>query len=420
MDDDRHARRFQALAESGVLFAEATTDLSRLLNLVARRFSDLLGDGCNLRLIEGEQLVPMATSHPDPHTERYLREFHDATPLQVGVGISGQVLETGEPYFEPELDLEAFSRRTTPAFATVFRKTGITGMIVVRLRARGINLGYLGLFRTTPGRRYTLDDLHLVRDLADRAALAIDNARLVEGLERRVAERTYELETANRELEAFAYSVSHDLRSPLRAIEGFSKVLEEDHGTALDADAQRTIGVIRKNTRRMSQLIDDLLRLSRLGARALEPIVLVEMRELIDSVVANLNLTEARPVEVRIAELPPARGNVDLLHQVWINLLSNAVKYSRKKPQTIVEISGTAEAGEVRYTVTDRGAGFDPKLADKLFGVFQRLHSDADFEGTGVGLALVQRIVARHGGRVWADGRLGEGATFGFALPDRR
>ncbi|MBA2541458.1 MAG: GAF domain-containing protein [Deltaproteobacteria bacterium] len=394
MDDDRHARRFQALAESGVLFAEATTDLSRLLNLVARRFSDLLGDGCNLRLIEGEQLVPMATSHPDPHTERYLREFHDATPLQVGVGISGQVLETGEPYFEPELDLEAFSRRTTPAFATVFRKTGITGMIVVRLRARGINLGYLGLFRTTPGRRYTLADLHLVRDLADRAALAIDNARLVEGLERRVAERTYELETANRELEAFAYSVSHDLRSPLRAIEGFSKVLEEDHGTALDADAQRTIGVIRKNTRRMSQLID--------------------------SVVANLNLTEARPVEVRIAELPPARGNVDLLHQVWINLLSNAVKYSRKKPQTIVEISGTAEAGEVRYTVTDRGAGFDPKLADKLFGVFQRLHSDADFEGTGVGLALVQRIVARHGGRVWADGRLGEGATFGFALPDRR
>jgi signal transduction histidine kinase len=417
-EDDRHARRLQALAESGMLFAEATPDLARLLNLVAKRFAELVGDGCNLRLIEGDQLVPMATYHPDPEVQRYLREFHDATPLKVGVGISGRVLETGDPYFEPALDLATFQKSTTPAFAEVFERIGITGMIVARLRARGVNLGYLGLFRNGPGPRYTLEDLALVQDLAERAALAIDNARLLETLERRVDERTRELEIRNRELEAFAFSVSHDLRSPLRAIEGFSQVLEEDHADALPADAKRTLGVIRKNTTRMTKLVDDLLRLSRLGARAIEPISELETRAIVDAIVSQLVETEARPIELRLGELPKAMGNADLMQQVWMNLVGNAVKYSRKKPQTIVEIAGVREAGEVRFTITDHGAGFDPTYADKLFGVFQRLHSDADFEGTGVGLALVQRIVSRHGGRVWAEGRPGLGATFGFSLPD--
>ncbi|MBV8761436.1 MAG: GAF domain-containing protein [Deltaproteobacteria bacterium] len=418
---EMQSRRLQALAESGHMFAEASTDLPRLLNLVARRFSELVGEAANIRLIEGDQLVPVATYHPDAAIDELLREIHDKTPLRVGVGISGRVLDTGTPYFEPELDLARFTQNVAPAFVPIFERIGITGMIVVRLRARGVNLGYLSLFRTGHTRPpYTTDDLSLVQDLADRAALAIDNSRILASLEQRVADRTQALEQTNRELEAFAFSVSHDLRSPLRSIDQFSRMLEEDYGPALDDKARRMLSVVRKNARQMSQLVEDLLRLSRLGHRAIRPIVEIDMREVVETVIEGLRT--ARPdlaIELKVGELPRALGNVELLRQVWTNLLDNAIKYSAKKPRAVVEVAGTREAGELRYTVTDHGAGFDPTQADKLFGVFQRLHSDAEFEGTGVGLALVQRIVARHGGRVWADGRPGVGATFGFGLPER-
>lgn len=420
-EGDRQTNRLQALAESAQLFAEASTDLARLLGVVARRFSELVGEAANIRLIEGDALVPVATYHPDPEIDAYLREFHDQTPLKVGEGISGQVLATGEPYYMPELDLEQFKQHVAPSFVSIFEKIGITGMIVVRLRARGINLGYLSLFRTSESRPpYTRDDLHLVQDLADRAALAIDNSRLLDGLERRVAERTKALETANRELEAFAFSVSHDLRSPLRAIEGFSHMLAEDHGPKLDDDARRMLAVIRRNAQHMGHLIEDLLRLSRLGHRAIQPVVEVDMREVVETVIAGIRAANPSvAIDLRMGEVPTAIGNVDLLRQVWTNLLDNAVKYSRRRPVAIVEVAGQRASGELRYTVTDHGAGFDPQYADKLFGVFQRLHTDSEFEGTGVGLALVQRIVSRHGGRVWAEGRLDAGATFGFGLPER-
>ncbi|HEX4450064.1 MAG TPA: ATP-binding protein [Kofleriaceae bacterium] len=411
----------QALAESAQLFAEATTDLDRVLNLVARRFSELIGEATNIRLIDGDELVPVATYHADPDIQRYLREFHDETFLRVGEGISGQVLETGQPYYEPELDLEALKQRISPRFVPIFEQIGITGMIVARLRARGVNLGYVSLFRTGTTRPpYDLDDLHLVRDLADRAALAIDNSRLLDGLERRVAERTSALQSANLELEAFAHSVSHDLRSPLRSIATFSQILAEEHGSELHGDARGMLGSIRKNAERLHQLVDDLLRLSRLGHRALHPVIEVDMNDVVTS--AMTTIAEAHPeiaIELSLGELPTANGNADLLRQVWINLLDNAVKYSQRRPIARIGVAGTRENGENRYTVTDNGTGFDPQYADKLFGVFQRLHNDSEFEGTGVGLALVQRIVTRHGGRVWADGRPDVGATFGFALPER-
>ncbi len=403
------------------MFAEASTDLPRLLNLVAQRFSELVGEAANIRLIDGDQLVPVATYHPDPTIDELLRQVHDATPLRVGQGISGRVLETGEPYFEPELDLASFTKSVAPAFVPVFERIGIAGMIVVRLRARGENLGYLSLFRTGQARPpYTRDDLTLVQDLADRAALAIDNSRILATLEQRVADRTHALEQTNRELEAFAFSVSHDLRSPLRSIDQFSRMLEEDYGAKLDDNARRMLAVVRKNARHMTQLVQDLLRLSRLGHRAIRPIVEIDMREVVETVVEAVRATRPElEIELKLGELPRALGNVELLRQVWLNLIDNAVKYSGKKPRAVVEVAGAREGDELRYTVTDHGAGFDPTQADKLFGVFQRLHSDAEFEGTGVGLALVQRIVTRHGGRVWADGRPGAGATFGFGLPER-
>jgi signal transduction histidine kinase len=372
-------------------------------------------------LIEGDDLIPVATYHPDPEVEHYLREFHDKTPLKVGEGISGRVLETGEPYYMPELDLEGLKQTLAPSFVPIFERTGITGMIVVRLRARGLNLGYLSLFRTSAARPpYTRDDLHLVQDLADRAALAIDNSQLVDGLERRVAERTQALEIANRELEAFAFSVSHDLRSPLRSIDAFSRMLEEDHGPKLDAEAREMLAVVRNNAQHMSHLVEDLLRLSRLGHRAIQPVTEVDMRDVVETVLAGIRAANPSvAIELRLGEMPTAIGNVELLRQVWVNLLDNAVKYSRRRPVAIVEVGGHRESGELRYTVTDHGTGFDPQHTDKLFGVFQRLHSDDEFEGTGVGLALVHRIVLRHGGRVWAEGRLDHGATFGFGLPER-
>ena len=180
------------------------------------------------------------------------------------------------------------------------------------------------------------------------------------------------------------------------------------------------LGVIHTNALQMGQLIEDLLRLSRLGHRAIQPLSEIDMRDVVETVLSGIRTAHPeRAIELKIGELPPAIGNVELLRQVWTNLLDNAVKYSRNRPTAVVEVNGRRESGEVRYTVTDHGAGFDPKYADKLFKVFQRLHTDTEFEGTGVGLALVQRIVSRHGGRVWAEGRLDDGATFGFGLPER-
>jgi len=300
----------------------------------------------------------------------------------------------------------------------IFAKVGVTSLIVVRLRARTQNLGFIALVRTNSGKpAYTEDDLHLVQDLADRAALAIDTGRLLEALERRVAERTSALELQNKELEAFASSVSHDLRSPLRVIDGFSRILEEDHGATLDGDAKRAVAAIRRNARQMSQLVDDLLRLSRTGYEAIE-LAHVAMGPLVEAVVAGVRSEHRDHVpDIRIHPLPDAIGSAELLRQVWINLIGNAAKYTRGREPGIVQIAGERTRAEVRYTVTDNGVGFDPAQTDKLFTIFHRLHSASEFEGTGVGLALVQRIVVRHGGRVWAEGRPGSGATFGFALP---
>jgi signal transduction histidine kinase len=413
---ERQAVRLQVLAESSHAFAEATTDVERLLRLVAERAAHLVGDGCYIRLIgaDGLHLEPVATYHPDPEVERFLRETADGVPLRVGEGISGRVVETGEPALIAQVSMEDYRRQTKPEFAAIFERVGVSSILVVRLRARATNLGFIALVRNGTGRpAYTQDDLHLMRDLADRAALAMDNARMVRDLERRVRERT-------EELEAFSYSVSHDLRAPLRAIDGFSRILEEDHSAALDEGGRRVVAVIRRNTQRMGQLIDDLLRFSRLARQELRT-SMVQMRPMIEAVVEDLHAAEpSRSIQVRIGDLPPASCDHDLVRQVWTNLLSNAAKYTRARPVAVIEIDGDVADDEVRYTVRDNGTGFDSKYASKLFQVFQRLHSAAEFEGTGVGLALVQRIVARHGGRVWAEGRPDQGATFGFALPRGR
>jgi signal transduction histidine kinase len=236
-------------------------------------------------------------------------------------------------------------------------------------------------------------------------------------LEQRVIERTAQLEIANKELEAFSYSVSHDLRAPLRAIDGFSRILLEDYSDKLDEDGNRILEVVRKNAQKMSQLIDDLLSFSRLTRHAVEASA-IDMTDLAKSVFEELNAadSERRP-QLKIESIPSAHGDRALMRQVFVNLLSNASKYSRLKDEPVIEVGGGTENGNNLYYVKDNGAGFDMRYVNKLFGVFQRLHGPEEFEGTGVGLAIVQRIIHRHGGKVWAEGKVNEGATFYFTLP---
>jgi signal transduction histidine kinase len=238
-------------------------------------------------------------------------------------------------------------------------------------------------------------------------------------LERRVADRTRDLETANNDLEAFSYSVSHDLRAPIRAITGFCSLLEADHRDQLDDEARRKLGIVRDEAGRMGQLIDDLLAFSRLGRKALQ-LTEIDMMSVVEGLWGRLGETVGDNVEFRLGSLPHAYGDLRLLEQVWINLLSNAVKFSANKEKPVIEIGGLTDKDELVYFVRDNGAGFDAKYAGRLFGVFQRLHGEDEFSGTGVGLAIVHKIVSRHGGRIWGDGKPGEGASFHFTLPRRK
>lgn len=236
-------------------------------------------------------------------------------------------------------------------------------------------------------------------------------------LEERVTARTAELETANKDLEGFSYSVSHDLRAPIRAISGFCGLLVRDHSGQLDEEAKRKLGIIRSESDRMGRLIDDLLAFSRLGRKSLR-VVDLDMTQMARSAFERLSGTmDDMKTEFRLTSLPNARGDRNLFEQVWINLISNALKFSSKKASPIIEVGGIIEENEYLYFVRDNGAGFEPRYKDRLFGVFQRLHHESDFPGTGVGLALVHKIVTRHGGRIWANGKLDHGATFHFTIP---
>ena len=251
--------------------------------------------------------------------------------------------------------------------------------------------------------------------LRSKVSVFVDLARTTNVVRKQAAE----LEAANKDLESFSFSVSHDLRAPLRAIDGYSNILRESCGDKLGDENNRVLGKILESTRRMGTLIEDLLAFSQLGRRAVVAAE-IDMEALAREVVDELCSAPGQQVRnCVLKQLPVGWGDRSLIRQVWLNLLSNAIKFTGAREVPSIELGGVSEDARNVYYVKDNGAGFDMRYYDKLFGVFQRLHSEKEFAGTGVGLAIVQRVVVRHGGRAWAEGKSGEGATFYFALPKK-
>jgi len=291
----------------------------------------------------------------------------------------------------------------------------------------GKAVGVIGIANKPGG--FTERDAHIATAFGEIASISLNNNWTLDELAKSEAEvkklneelnrHAAEIEEANKELEAFAYSVSHDLRAPLRAIDGFSRSLLDGYADKLDDEGKRLLNVVGDNAQKMGQLIDDILAFSRAGRQGMS-VSEVDMENLARVALDDLQQAAAgRDLAVEVKPLPPARGDFSMLLQVWINLLTNAIKFTRPKPAARIEVGCIAEGTELVYYVKDNGAGFNMQYADKLFGVFQRLHRADEFEGTGVGLAIVKRIIAKHGGRVWAEGKVNEGATVYFSLPTK-
>jgi light-regulated signal transduction histidine kinase (bacteriophytochrome) len=294
-------------------------------------------------------------------------------------------------------------------------------MLVIPLEATGNAWGLLLVFLKQPS-LFVEDDLGLLSLFAEQTAIIFENSALVAAQQvylRQLAVHARQLEAANKELESFSYSVSHDLRAPLRAVDGFSRILMEDFAAQLPADAVRYLQLVRNNAQQMGELIEGLLAFSRAGRQPVNKQHVI-VSDLVKQVLAGLRDEQnGRSVEVSIGELPPCEADPLLLRQVFANLLTNAHKFTRKCEVARIEVGHQSIDGAGVYFVKDNGAGFDMQYAHKLFGVFQRLHRSDDYEGTGVGLAMVHNIVERHGGRIWAEAEPGKGATFFFTLSEK-
>lgn len=404
--------RLSVLASVSHAFAAIATDYNALLQLIARSTADFVGDGCLVTMVDGDDLVGAVSAHRDRELEAAFAANAGVVrlPLATSTSVSAQVARTGVHVLVPVTDPEAAIAKLDEAHKPLARRLAAHSYAIVPIRARGTILGALSAMRSEPGRSYTDEDIVLLQDLADRAGLAIENARLYADLERRVRERTAELEAINRELEAFSYSVAHDLRAPLRSIDRFTRAVLEDH--PLPAEGRASLERVLGAAEHMATLIDDLLDLSRVTSAELNR-RRVDVSALAEAVLNRLREQEpARLIDTAVAPGMVADADPRLLDVVLTNLLGNAWKFTRKRERARIAVSCDAQA----FAIADDGAGFDAASARGLFGVFQRFHLASEFEGTGIGLATVQRIVHRHGGRVWAEAEVDRGATFRFTL----
>lgn len=345
------------------------------------------------------------------------RYSQGASTLDTGQTLPLEHFETGPDVSEAGAyvvnNLDAI--RQTPLIEAL-KEEGITAFMAVPMEIDDTTIGLVNVGTNTQ-HRFKREEQRILKEVTDQLTIAIRQAQLLEQVQQQTERLEQRVEERTKELESFTYSVSHDLRTPLRAVDGFAKLLMDSHADQLDDEGQRLLNVIYESAQRMGQLIDDLLALSRLGRREMRQCT-VDMEAVAHDVTQELARSYPHaPESVTIEALPPASGDQAMLRQVLSNLISNALKFTSESTDPQVQVGVRAKQDMLTYYVHDNGAGFDMDYADKLFGVFQRLHDDDEFEGTGVGLAIVERVIRRHNGRVWAEGEEGCGATFYFTLP---
>ena len=351
----------------------------------------------------------LAEAHIGPFEVEIADRLNSALRRLGEGGIDAMLLDLGLPDSKGQQTFDK-AKATAPAVPIII----LTGLGDETLALKMVQDGaqdYVAKLNLDGGTLARAIRYGIVRERADQQM-----RRFNEELEQRVKIRTAELEAANKEMEAFSYSVSHDLRAPLRHIDGFAEILKESYAAQLGPEGDGYLDRIRTAAQHMEHLIDDLLKLSRIGRHALilQPVAL---KLVVDRVIADLSSEiNGRKVEWRVSEMPSMMCDLGLVRQVFANLIGNAVKYTGKRAEALIEVGQTSAQGVQILFVRDNGAGFDMKHAGKLFSPFQRLHQEREFEGTGIGLATVQRIVQRHGGHIWAEAEPGRGATFYFTL----
>lgn len=419
-------RRLRFLGEASRILA-SSLDYEATLKSVARLAVPDTADWCAVDIATDQgEVRRLAVTHVNPDKVKWAYELQRRYPPDPNAprGVH-HVLRTGKSEMYPDIPDSLLAESAVDSeHLQILRELGLRSAMIVPMMAHGRTLGAITFVSDAPERRYGPDDLHFAEEIARRAAVAVENARLYRKahelnleLENRVRERTAQLETVNAELEAFSYSVSHDLRAPLRAILGFSRILMEEHQNVLNDGGKQVLNRICQNTKNMEKLIEDLLDFAHLGRRAMEQRE-VNMDEIVKGASKELkSILQGKNFRLVAKKLPPAVGDAAMLRHVFINLLSNSIKFTLPHASPSIEVGGERNGSQNTYYVKDRGVGFDMQYVDKLFGVFQRLHSAEEFEGTGVGLAIVKRIVLRHGGKVWAEGKVNGGAAFYFTLP---
>lgn len=413
-------RRLAALADVSQILVEANSlaeAAPRLIEVICR------AEGWPLGVVwavnpESDQLHFTGIWHqPEQHLGGFVEHSKTIT-FRRGEGLPGLVWQSGNLENIPDVLAEPRYVRSEEA-----RLAGLKHALAFPFSRDGQVVGVIDfLFENPLDRDGRMEKMFEI--IGSQVGLFVQRRRAEEELrslnthlEERIEARTEELRAANHELEAFSYSVSHDLRSPLRAIDGFALALSEDCRAHLPTEGLRYLDIIRSGTARMAELIDDLLTFSRLSRLPITN-ANVDMDQVVRATLADLEaIRRGRNIELHVTALPPASGDLHLLRQVWVNLISNAVKYSARRDPALITIGALQREDGPVYFIRDNGAGFDMRYAGKLFGVFQRLHRMEDYEGTGVGLAIVKRIVTRHGGRIWAEAQLDVGATFFFTLP---
>ncbi len=421
-------RRLSLLLDASTLLV-ASPDFGNTLRKLAQVAVPVLADWCAIDAVdESGALNRLAVVHSDPAKVELAYEFARKYPSEPESSPVHRVLKSGKLEYYAEITDEMLVAATSSEeHLADARSLGFKSAVTTPFVSRNQPLGAITLVMAESDRRFTPDDVALVEELARRASMFIDYSLLLAEtrranaeLEERVRERTRDLEALNKELVAFSYSVSHDLRAPLRHLSGFVQLLQSHVGAGLDEKARHYLDIIADAAKRMGQLIDDLLAFSRIG-RADFHFGDVDVSGIVDQILQEHALDgRDSKVEWKVNQLPQVLGDASMLRLVFQNLIDNAVKFTRTRGQPVIEIGSETRVDKHVFHVRDNGVGFDMRYADKLFNVFQRLHSQDEFEGTGIGLANVRRIVERHRGEVWAEGALDRGATFFFSLPLER